>query len=30
VIGIDSDRLYPLALQEQLVDLIPDARRCSS
>jgi homoserine O-acetyltransferase len=26
VIGIDSDRLYPLALQEQLVDLIPDAR----
>jgi homoserine O-acetyltransferase len=25
VIGIDSDRLYPLALQEELVQLIPDA-----
>jgi homoserine O-acetyltransferase len=25
VLGIDSDRLYPLRLQEQLVDLIPSA-----
>jgi homoserine O-acetyltransferase len=26
VIGIDSDRLYPLRLQEELVDLIPTAQ----
>jgi homoserine O-acetyltransferase len=26
VIGIDSDRLYPLYVQEELVDLIPHAR----
>jgi homoserine O-acetyltransferase len=25
VLGIDSDRLYPLRLQEELVELIPTA-----
>jgi len=29
VAGIDSDRLYPLALQQELARLIPGGRRCT-
>jgi homoserine O-acetyltransferase len=29
VAGIDSDRLYPLALQQELARLLPGGRRCT-